>query len=124
MPTKGSQHDQMKTLDMAQVKSGDLTSCSIITMRIAEAMQTLAFFLSANGGKWGWRKQEGTHNPPRSNMPPTKIFLVVGRLRCQTGRLVAVSYLRKNRAIPREASRDDPSPAGGRCHQIHSSSDW
>jgi len=41
MPTKGSQHDQMKTLDMAQVKSGDLTSWSIMTMRMAEATHTL-----------------------------------------------------------------------------------
>ncbi len=43
MPIKGSQHDQMKTLDMAQVKSGEWTSWSIITMRIAEATQTLFF---------------------------------------------------------------------------------
>jgi hypothetical protein len=41
MPMKGSQHDQTNTLAMAHVKSGDLTSWSIITMRTAEATQTL-----------------------------------------------------------------------------------
>ena len=41
MPMKGSQQDQTKTLAMAHVKSGDLTSWSIITIRTAEATQTL-----------------------------------------------------------------------------------
>jgi len=29
-------------------------------------------------------KGEGTYNPPRRRIPPTKIFLVVGRLSFQT----------------------------------------
>src|SRR3569833_140716 len=49
MPIHGSQHDQMKTLDMAQVKSGEWTSLSIMTMRTAEATHTLRDYAHTAG---------------------------------------------------------------------------